>query len=73
MPFIEIYFSNAGSFCNKLSIFESLTLCYSGNDKDLCYDFQVCGYRLQTEVEWVFTTSGRTFCNNNILRNQRPQ
>ncbi|MBI9030409.1 SUMF1/EgtB/PvdO family nonheme iron enzyme [bacterium] len=71
-PVDNIFWLNAIIYCNRLSFQEGLTPCYNynneGTDPDdwpLSYDganilcnFEANGYRLPTEMEWMYAAKG---------------
>jgi formylglycine-generating enzyme required for sulfatase activity len=50
--------SRAIEYCNKRSIKEGLTPCYSGADNYVTCDFEADGYRLPTLAEWIYAAMG---------------
>lgn len=55
-PVNYVTWCNAVEYCNALSILEGLTPCYDTSDWSC--DFSVNGYRLPTEMEWMFAAKG---------------
>ncbi|MCB5229480.1 MAG: SUMF1/EgtB/PvdO family nonheme iron enzyme [Candidatus Cloacimonetes bacterium] len=76
-PVEQVSWFNAIEYCNRRSIMESLTPCYSydtygsnpdnwssgwnsssGNHTNVSRDWTANGYRLPTEMEWMFASKG---------------
>lgn len=77
-PVNNISWLQATAFCNKKSVLDGLTPCYSygsagsnpsewGNDSDqITCDWSANGYRLPTECEWMYAANEAVFAINYV-------
>ncbi len=55
-PVYGITWSQAVAYCNARSLQEDLEVCY--NAEDMTCNYEANGYRLPTEMEWMFAAKG---------------